>query len=80
MFVPVLADLTLPPLKEESTEESGKKLYIYTHTRIYTYTHIYKRKGGARRVEMVKNKIKKIWNSFSLSLSAWAIHHSVGLN
>lgn len=52
MFVPVLADLTLPPLKEES----GKKLYIYTHTRIYTYTHIYKRKGGARRVEMVKKK------------------------
>lgn len=56
MFVPVLADLTLPPLKEESTEESGKKLYIYTHTRIYTYTYIYKRKGGARRVEMVKKK------------------------
>lgn len=58
MFVPVLADLTLPPLKEESTEESGKKLYIYTHTRIYTYTHIYKRKGGARRVEMVKKNKK----------------------
>lgn len=68
MFVPVLADLTLPPLKEESTEESGKKLYIYTHTRIYTYTHIYKRKGGARRVEMVKNKKNKKSGTRSLSL------------